>query len=100
MLKAVNAEWIAIPLDRAIAAASRNVAEALEKVLAGNDLGLAEGLTLDKVPRKDRLALLKRAGELGRGGVGDGVAYVVNRNLNFPKVCVVGCAFCGFSRGP
>jgi hypothetical protein len=42
MLKAVNAEWTEIPLDRAIAAASRNVAEALEKVLAGNDLGLEE----------------------------------------------------------
>ncbi|HLW43568.1 MAG TPA: 5-amino-6-(D-ribitylamino)uracil--L-tyrosine 4-hydroxyphenyl transferase CofH, partial [Candidatus Acidoferrales bacterium] len=26
--------------------------------------------------------------------------YVVNRNLNFTNVCIVGCAFCGFSRGP
>jgi 7,8-didemethyl-8-hydroxy-5-deazariboflavin synthase CofH subunit len=25
---------------------------------------------------------------------------VVNRNLNFTNVCFVGCAFCGFSRGP
>jgi len=25
---------------------------------------------------------------------------VVNRNLNFTNVCIVGCAFCGFSRGP
>src|SRR5258708_29358734 len=23
-----------------------------------------------------------------------------NRNLNFTNVCIVGCAFCGFSRGP
>ena len=24
---------------------------------------------------------------------------MVNRNLNFTNVCIVGCAFCGFSRG-
>ena len=83
MLKAVNAEWIAIPLDRAIAAASRNVAKALEKVLAGNDLGLDEGLTLATVEGNDLLALLNVADELRRGAVGDHVTYVVNRNLNF-----------------
>src|SRR5579864_8059510 len=100
MLKAVNAEWIDIPLDRAIAGASRNVAEALEKVLAGNDLGLDQGLTLAKVEGNDLLALLKVADELRRGAVGDRVTYVVNRNLNFTNVCIVGCAFCGFARGP
>ena len=100
MLKAVNAEWTEIPLDRAIAAATRNVAEALEKVLAGNDLGLEEGLTLATVEGNDLLALLRVADELRRGAVGDHVTYVVNRNLNFTNVCIVGCAFCGFSRGP
>src|SRR5580693_3571602 len=99
MLKAVNAEWTEIPLDRAIGAASRNVAEALEKVLAGNDLGLEEGLTLATVEGNDLLALLKVADELRRSVVGDRVTYVVNRNLNFTNVCIVGCAFCGFSRG-
>src|SRR6202163_3227348 len=83
-----------------MAAASRNVAEALEKVLAGNDLGLDEGLTLATVEGNDLLALLKVADELRRGAVGDRVTYVVNRNLNFTNVCFVGCAFCGFSRGP
>src|ERR1700739_1897060 len=100
MLRAVNAEWIAIPLDRAISAASRNVAESLEKVLAGNDLGLEEGLTLAKVEGTDLLALVKIADEVRRRAVGDKITYVVNRNLNFTNVCIVGCAFCGFSRGP
>ena len=100
MLKAVNAEWIEISLDRAIARASRNVAEALEKVLAGSDLGLEEGLTLAKVENEDLLALVKVADELRHRAVGDRVTYVVNRNLNFTNICIVGCAFCGFSRGP
>ena len=99
MLKPANAEWIAIPLDRAIAAANRNVAEALKNVLAGKDLGFDEGLTLATVEGSDLLALLKVADELRRSAVGDRVTYVVNRNLNFTNVCIVGCAFCGFSRG-
>ena len=100
MFKAVNAEWTEISLDRAIAMASRNVAGALEKVLAGSDLGLEEGLTLAKVEDEDLLALLKVADELRHRAVGDRVTYVVNRNLNFTNICIVGCAFCGFSRGP
>ena len=31
--------------------------------------------------------------------VGDRVTFVVNRNINFTNVCVVGCAFCGFGQG-
>ncbi|HKO38439.1 MAG TPA: 5-amino-6-(D-ribitylamino)uracil--L-tyrosine 4-hydroxyphenyl transferase CofH, partial [Solirubrobacterales bacterium] len=30
---------------------------------------------------------------------GDQVTFVVNRNINFTNVCVVGCAFCGFGQG-
>jgi FO synthase len=72
----------------------------MEKVLAGHDLGLEEGLTLAKVEGNDLLALVKVADELRRRVVGDRITYVVNRNLNFTNVCIVGCSFCGFSRGP
>jgi FO synthase len=30
---------------------------------------------------------------------GERVTFVVNRNVNFTNVCVVGCAFCGFGQG-
>jgi FO synthase len=30
---------------------------------------------------------------------GDNATFVVNRNINFTNVCVVGCAFCGFGQG-
>ena len=30
---------------------------------------------------------------------GTRVTFVVNRNINFTNVCVVGCAFCGFGQG-
>src|ERR1700680_4355565 len=100
MLKAMNPEWREIPWDRALTAASPDVSDALKKALAGNDLGLEEGLTLATVEGDDLLALVKVADELRRRVVGDRITYVVNRNLNFTNVCIVGCAFCGFSRGP
>jgi FO synthase len=30
---------------------------------------------------------------------GDRATFVVNRNINFTNVCIVGCAFCGFGQG-
>jgi FO synthase len=39
------------------------------------------------------------ADELRAELVGDTVTFVVNRNINFTNVCVVGCAFCGFGQG-
>jgi FO synthase len=39
------------------------------------------------------------ADELREDLAGDRVTFVVNRNINFTNVCVVGCAFCGFGQG-
>jgi FO synthase len=30
---------------------------------------------------------------------GDRATFVINRNINFTNICVVGCAFCGFGQG-
>jgi 7,8-didemethyl-8-hydroxy-5-deazariboflavin synthase CofH subunit len=100
MLKTINPDWREISWERALGAASPGIVHALEKTLAGQDLGLEEGLMLATVEGNDLVALLKVADELRRRAVGDRITYVVNRNLNFTNVCIVGCAFCGFSRGP
>jgi len=100
MLKAASLKWREIPWERALQAASFRVANPLQKALAGEDLGLEEGLTLATVEGDDLLALVRVADEIRRRVVGDRITYVVNRNLNFTNICIVGCAFCGFSRGP
>ena len=100
MLTTINPDWREISWERALAAASPSIAQALDKTLAGQDLGFEEGLMLATVEGNDLVALLKVADELRRRVVGDRITYVVNRNLNFTNVCIVGCAFCGFSRGP
>jgi FO synthase len=100
MLKTTHPDWPEISWDRALQAASPSVANALEKSIAGKELGFEEGLLLANVKGNDVLALAKVADELRRRVVGDRITYVVNRNLNFTNICIVGCAFCGFSRGP
>jgi FO synthase len=39
------------------------------------------------------------ADELRAELVGDRVTFVINRNINFTNICMVGCAFCGFGQG-
>jgi FO synthase len=39
------------------------------------------------------------ADELRDELAGERVTFVVNRNINFTNVCVVGCSFCGFGQG-
>ncbi|MER7545782.1 bifunctional FO biosynthesis protein CofGH [Spirillospora sp. NPDC127506] len=47
-------------------------------------------------PELDALAAL--ADGLRRDAVGDGVTYVVTRNINFTNVCYTGCRFCAFAQ--
>ena len=98
--KVMDPRWREISCEQALRAASLPVARMLEKSLDGGVLDFEEGLALTAVEGDDLLALVKAADELRRRTVGDSITYVVNRNLNFTNVCIVGCAFCGFSRGP
>src|SRR5487761_371267 len=100
MLKAFDPRWRGISWEQAVVAANSPVARLLEKALAGNNLTFEEGIVLSAAEDNDLLAIVKVADELRRQAVGECITYVVNRNLNFTNVCIVGCAFCGFSRGP
>src|ERR1019366_5185313 len=100
MLNIKDPRWREISWEQAFKAASPTVADVLERALAGRDLNFDDGLALCGATDDDLLAVLKIANVLRRRAVGDRVTYVVNRNLNFTNICIVGCAFCGFSRGP
>ncbi len=51
--------------------------------------------TRPEVIEKMRVA----ADDLRRELAGNTATFVVNRNINFTNICVVGCAFCGFGQG-
>jgi FO synthase len=100
MTKIMDPRWRHVSWRQAQSQATPEIARILDRALEGRELGFAEGLALATVKGSDLLALIKVADEMRRRRKGDAITYVVNRNLNFTNICVVGCAFCGFSRGP
>lgn len=92
-------EWRETTWTQALSAASPATANTLKRALEGGEMTLEDGLLLSVAEGNDLLALVKVADEIRRRVIGDEITYVVNRNLNFTNVCVVGCSFCGFGRG-
>jgi FO synthase len=100
MTKVMDPRWRDISWQLALSRATPEIARILDRTLEGREIAFADGLALATVKGSDLLALIKVADEMRRRKVGDAITYVVNRNLNFTNICIVGCAFCGFSRGP
>ncbi|HZD54546.1 MAG TPA: 5-amino-6-(D-ribitylamino)uracil--L-tyrosine 4-hydroxyphenyl transferase CofH [Woeseiaceae bacterium] len=75
----------------------------LERILRrasdGHRLSAEEVEALFRVRGEAFHALCEAADMLRRAVVGDDVAYVVNRNINYTNICLYHCAFCAFSKG-
>jgi FO synthase len=74
--------------------------EAIAKGRNGVDLSEDELTALFAETRPEVVEKMRAAAdELRAELVGDRATFVVNRNINFTNVCMVGCAFCGFGQG-
>ena len=71
----------------------------LDEVVAGRELTVGGAEALFGAEGDSFARLLSTADDLRHRRVGNRVAYVVNRNINFTNVCVKRCGFCAFSRG-
>ena len=76
------------------------VHEVLDGVLAGDEVGIDEIVTLFAARGREVNAVAEVADQLRRDIVGDEVTWVSNRNINYTNVCTFKCRFCGFSKGP
>jgi FO synthase len=73
---------------------------AIEKGRAGVELSEDELTALFAETRPEVIEEMRiAADELRQELAGDVATFVVNRNINFTNICVVGCAFCGFGQG-
>ena len=73
---------------------------AIDKGRRGEALTEDEACALFAETRPEVIEEMRAAAdELRAELAGDRVTFVVNRNINFTNVCVVGCAFCGFGQG-
>ena len=81
-------------------AARGAVAEVLEGVRNGQEVGEAEIVTLFGARGREVAAVAELANDLRQQVNGDDVTFVANRNINYTNVCTFKCRFCGFSKGP
>jgi FO synthase len=73
---------------------------AIEKGRRGEALTEEETCALFAETRPEVIEEMRAAAdELRVELAGERVTFVVNRNINFTNICVVGCAFCGFGQG-
>jgi len=63
------------------------------------ELGEAEIARLFRARGHERDRVLAAADSLRREVCGDGVSYVVTRNIQYTNVCYFRCGFCAFSKG-
>ena len=83
-----------LPPDPAVAP------KAIAKGRQGAALSEAELAALFAETRPEVIEEMRvAADELRAELAGETATFVVNRNINFTNVCVVGCAFCGFGQG-
>jgi FO synthase len=73
---------------------------AIERGRRGEALSEEELTALFSETRPEVVEEMRAAAdELRAELAGERVTFVVNRNVNFTNICVVGCAFCGFGQG-
>jgi FO synthase len=73
---------------------------AIEKGRRGEALSEEELTGLFSETRPEVIEEMRvAADELRAELAGERVTFVVNRNINFTNICIVGCAFCGFGQG-
>jgi 7,8-didemethyl-8-hydroxy-5-deazariboflavin synthase CofH subunit len=85
-------------MERLLDPVERPLRAVLERALSGAEIEVEEAVLLCAARGPVLHALTWVADAVRREQVGDRVAYVVNRNVNFTNVCVKACRFCAFSR--
>jgi len=71
---------------------------ALDAALEGRDLDAEQAMAVAEARGADLIAVAAVADRLRRETIGDDVTYVVNRNINFTNICIIGCTFCCFGQ--
>lgn len=78
---------------------SADVTAIVQRAGSGERLAEADVVRLFQARGDDFAYVAQAADALRREVNGDGVAYVVNRNINYTNICYFKCQFCAFSKG-
>lgn len=92
---AVDLHWLK-KIPQKISADIKVIVELAQR---GARLNEAQIVRLFQARGDDFAYVAQAANALRREVNGDGVAYVVNRNINYTNICYFKCQFCAFSKG-
>jgi FO synthase len=90
---------IAPPRMPAIGPAPGSLTPILRRAAKGTALSEADLVALFSARGESFHEVCAAADALRAQTCGDGVSYVVTRNINYTNVCLYRCAFCAFSKG-
>lgn len=86
------------PYEDLAAGLGSSLRTALETALEGKELDAEQAQAVAEARGEELAAAAAVADRLRRETVGEDVTYVVNRNINFTNICIVGCTFCCFGQ--
>ncbi len=95
-LPATASRWVDAVREPVLAPELRRI---VDQALAGKELTEAQIVALFGADGDDLHAILHAADQLRSAVCGDGVSYVVNRNINYTNICGYHCTFCAFAKG-
>ncbi|MFO1333136.1 MAG: 5-amino-6-(D-ribitylamino)uracil--L-tyrosine 4-hydroxyphenyl transferase CofH [Rubrivivax sp.] len=94
-LPALAAGWV----RPSVGAAASELQDAIDRAAAGEALGEGAIVALFNADGDELPRVLHAADRLRARTVGEGVSYVVNRNINYTNICSCRCTFCAFAKG-
>ncbi|MDB6061074.1 MAG: 2-phospho-L-lactate guanylyltransferase [Verrucomicrobiaceae bacterium] len=87
------------PLKKSPQTISADIQTIVQRARAGEKLPEEQVVRLFQARGDDFAYVAQAADALRREVNGNGVAYVVNRNINYTNICYFKCQFCAFSKG-
>jgi FO synthase len=90
------ARWVDPTRDSRLSPELRRI---VDRAAAGRTLREPEIVALFDAEGDDVHGIIEAADRLRAATVGDGVSYVVNRNINYTNICTYHCTFCAFAKG-
>ncbi len=81
------------------AQAETTIQRIVKQAKGGNPLSEGDIIALFAAQGRTVEYICQEADALRKKVVGDGVSFVVNRNINYTNICTFSCSFCAFAKG-
>ncbi len=86
-------------MNKSAARAAPEIQNIVEQAKGGKALEESDITALFSAQGRALAYICREADALRKKVVGDGVSFVINRNINYTNICTFSCSFCAFAKG-